>query len=117
MRKQEGRYKRVPIDDLVSHLSKLSDREEEIFFTSPLRAHIELESLGAKLKSSIEMPPDDLELKPLPKHLKYIFLRDEDKLPMIISSKLSEKEKTMLRKVLEKNILPFGWQNWRYQRH
>ena len=29
---------------------------------------------------------------------------------MIISSKFSEKQETMLRKVLEKNILAFGWQ-------
>ena len=42
---------------------------------------------------SIERPPK-LELKPLPSHLRYAFLRDENILPIIILNKLTiEQEK------------------------
>ncbi|GJU29731.1 reverse transcriptase domain-containing protein [Tanacetum coccineum] len=43
-----------------------------------------------KIKTSLEEPPLDLELKPLPDHLEYIFLEEPTFLPMIISSYISE---------------------------
>ncbi|GJW17761.1 hypothetical protein Tco_0025197 [Tanacetum coccineum] len=39
-----------------------------------------------KTKTSLEEPPSDLELKPLPDHLEYIFLEEHTFLPVIISS-------------------------------
>ena len=44
-------------------------------------------STKARPKPSIEKPPT-LELKPLPTHLKYAFLVNNDNLPIIISSSL-----------------------------
>ena len=41
-----------------------------------------------KLKPSIEEPPT-LELKTLPSYLKYVFLKKDSKLPVVISSSLS----------------------------
>ena len=38
-----------------------------------------------KMQPSVENPPT-LELKPLPSHLKYMFLGDKSSLPVIISS-------------------------------
>ncbi|GJY18757.1 reverse transcriptase domain-containing protein [Tanacetum coccineum] len=43
-----------------------------------------------KIKKSLDEPPMDLELKPLPNHLEYAFLEEPSFLPMIISSQLSE---------------------------
>nr|GEW08556.1 reverse transcriptase domain-containing protein [Tanacetum cinerariifolium] len=43
-----------------------------------------------KFKTSLEEPPTDLELKPLPDNLVYAFLEEPSFLPMIISSHLSE---------------------------
>ncbi|GKC48938.1 hypothetical protein Tco_1071683, partial [Tanacetum coccineum] len=43
-----------------------------------------------KIKKSLDEPPTDLELKPLPDHLEYEFLEEPYFLPVIISSQLSE---------------------------
>ncbi|GKG11674.1 hypothetical protein Tco_0345911, partial [Tanacetum coccineum] len=45
-------------------------------------------------KSSIDEPPE-VELKDLPPHLKYAFLEDNNKLPVIIAKDLSVDEKTV----------------------
>jgi len=42
-------------------------------------------TLDSKILSSVEQPPN-LELKPLPSHLKYAYLERDRKLPIIISS-------------------------------
>ncbi|GKF49443.1 hypothetical protein Tco_0142694, partial [Tanacetum coccineum] len=52
------------------------------------------------IKYSIDDPPD-LELKDLPSHLEYAFLEGTDKLPVLISKKLKDEEKTALLKVLK----------------
>ncbi|GJW06013.1 reverse transcriptase domain-containing protein [Tanacetum coccineum] len=49
-----------------------------------------------KIKTSLEEPPMDLELKPLPDNLKYVFLEEPSFLPVIISSQLSEENKNKL---------------------
>ncbi|GJS16206.1 reverse transcriptase domain-containing protein [Tanacetum coccineum] len=46
-----------------------------------------------KIKTSLEEPPMDLELKPLLEHLEYVFLEEPSFLPVIISSQLSEQKK------------------------
>nr|GEU63242.1 DNA-directed DNA polymerase [Tanacetum cinerariifolium] len=56
-----------------------------------------------KIKTSLEEPPKDLELKPLPDNLEYVFLEEPSFLPVIISSKLSAQNKSKLVSVL-KNI-------------
>ncbi|GJV26281.1 reverse transcriptase domain-containing protein [Tanacetum coccineum] len=48
------------------------------------------------IKSSIDDPPE-LELKDLPSHLEYAFLEGTDKLPVIISKELKDKEKKVLK--------------------
>ncbi|GJZ92119.1 hypothetical protein Tco_0664184 [Tanacetum coccineum] len=51
-------------------------------------------------ESSIDEPPE-VELKDLPPYLEYIFLADNNKLPVIIAKDLSNDEKTALIKVLK----------------
>ncbi|GJR31450.1 hypothetical protein Tco_1107682 [Tanacetum coccineum] len=43
-----------------------------------------------KIKTSLEEPPTDLELKPLPDNLDHVFLEEPSFLPVIISSQLYE---------------------------
>ncbi|GKC86760.1 hypothetical protein Tco_1147409 [Tanacetum coccineum] len=43
-------------------------------------------SINYKIKTSLEEPPLDIELKPLPNHLEYVFLEEPSFLPVIISS-------------------------------
>ncbi|GJU64237.1 hypothetical protein Tco_1246072 [Tanacetum coccineum] len=49
-----------------------------------------------KIKTSLEEPPTNLKLKPLPDNLDYVFLEEPSFLPIIISSQL--KIKANLRK-------------------
>ncbi|GJY68110.1 hypothetical protein Tco_0471092, partial [Tanacetum coccineum] len=59
-------------------------------------------------KSSIDEPPE-VELKDLPPHLKYAFLEDNNKFPVIISKYLSVDEKTTLIKVLKSRKQVSAW--------
>ncbi|GJQ97040.1 reverse transcriptase domain-containing protein [Tanacetum coccineum] len=62
-----------------------------------------------KIKTSLEEPPTDLELKPLPDNLEYVFLEEPSFLPVIISSQLSEENKNKLVSVLKKHKRAFAW--------
>ncbi|GJV87245.1 hypothetical protein Tco_1531183 [Tanacetum coccineum] len=55
-----------------------------------------------KIKTSLEEPLTNLELKPLPDNLEYIFLEEPSFLPVIISSQLSKEKKNFLYPVLKK---------------
>ncbi|GJU03304.1 reverse transcriptase domain-containing protein, partial [Tanacetum coccineum] len=60
------------------------------------------------IKSSIDDPPE-LELKDLPSHLEYAFLKGTDKLPVIISKELKDEEKVALLKVLKSHKRAIAW--------
>ncbi|GKA79740.1 reverse transcriptase domain-containing protein [Tanacetum coccineum] len=62
-----------------------------------------------KIKTSLEEPPSDLELKPLPDTLEYVFLEEPSFLPVIISSQLSEQNKSKLIYVLKRHKQAFAW--------
>ncbi|KAL0416226.1 UNVERIFIED_CONTAM: hypothetical protein Slati_3454500 [Sesamum latifolium] len=62
----------------------------------------------SELKPSIEKPPL-LELKPLPSHLKYVFLGKDETLPVIISPNLTGFQEEKLKKVLRENIKAIRW--------
>ncbi|CAN6711767.1 unnamed protein product [Malus baccata var. baccata] len=64
-----------------------------------------LESLPPQ---SIVQPPSP-ELKPLPSHLKYVFLGDNETLPIIISSTLTAQEENKLVRVLREYKSAIGW--------
>ncbi|GJU64235.1 reverse transcriptase domain-containing protein [Tanacetum coccineum] len=62
-----------------------------------------------KIKTSLEEPPTDLELKPLPDNLEYVYLEELYFLPVIKSSKLSTQNKSKLVSVLKKHKEAFAW--------
>ncbi|GKE32033.1 hypothetical protein Tco_1451355 [Tanacetum coccineum] len=62
-----------------------------------------------KSKTSLEEPLSDLELKPLPDNLEYVFLEEPSFLPVIISSQLSEQNKSKLVSVLKGHKQAFAW--------
>ncbi|XP_035842040.1 uncharacterized protein LOC118488794 [Helianthus annuus] len=59
-------------------------------------------------KPSLECPPS-VELKELPKHLKYVFLGDNDTLPVIIASNLEVAQEEELIRVLKAHKAAIGW--------
>ncbi|XP_073033706.1 uncharacterized protein [Primulina eburnea] len=104
---------------LVSPKSTESDREEVeecmnfLQRSKPMPRSVnskigELGHIPKSLKPSIE-EPSFLELKPLPPHLKYLFLKEEDKLPVIFSSSLTGNEEDKLLRVLKNHICAIGW--------
>ncbi|GKD46025.1 reverse transcriptase domain-containing protein [Tanacetum coccineum] len=66
-----------------------SDKEEPKFKKITINTNY-------KIKTSLEEPPTDLELKPLPDNLKYVFLEEPSFRPVIISSQLSAQNKSKL---------------------
>ncbi|GJR82729.1 hypothetical protein Tco_0153514 [Tanacetum coccineum] len=62
-----------------------------------------------KIKTSLEEPPTDLELKPLPDNLEYVFLEEPSFLPVIIPSQLSQEKKNKLVSILKKHKQAFAW--------
>ncbi|CAN6720974.1 unnamed protein product [Malus baccata var. baccata] len=83
------------LDSLRTHDSKFSNRESIPISTNKL------------LPSIIQAPI--LELKPLPSHLKYIFLGENETLPAIISSSLTAQEEEKLVRVLKEFKSALGW--------
>ncbi|GJS60363.1 reverse transcriptase domain-containing protein [Tanacetum coccineum] len=59
--------------------------------------------------SAIKIDKKKPELKDLPSHLEYAYLKGDETCPMIISSKLTKKEKTALLRVLEKRKGAIAW--------
>ncbi|CAN6704221.1 unnamed protein product [Malus baccata var. baccata] len=66
-----------------------------------------LVSTNKLLPSVIQAPV--LELKPLPDHLKYVFLGDNETLPVIVSSSLTAIEEEKLIRVLKEHKTAIGW--------
>ncbi|GJX37829.1 reverse transcriptase domain-containing protein [Tanacetum coccineum] len=62
-----------------------------------------------KIKTSLEEPLLDLELKPLHDHLEYVFLEEPSFLSVIISSQLTEQNKSKLIYVLKRHKQAFAW--------
>nr|GEV48311.1 reverse transcriptase domain-containing protein [Tanacetum cinerariifolium] len=60
--------------------------------------------------STNEIDEKKPKLKDLPHHLEYIYLYGDKSFPIIILSKLSEKEKTLLLRLLEKHRGDFAWE-------
>ncbi|GJU94202.1 reverse transcriptase domain-containing protein [Tanacetum coccineum] len=67
------------------------------------------EFMAMTIKKSIDEPPTDLELKPLPKHLEYEFLEEPSFLHVIISSQLFEQNKEKLVYVLKRYKQDLAW--------
>ncbi|GKE21488.1 hypothetical protein Tco_1433000 [Tanacetum coccineum] len=62
-----------------------------------------------RINTSLEEPPTDLELKPLPDNLEYEFLEEPSFLAVIISSQLSAQKKSKLISILKKHKQAFAW--------
>ncbi|GKB37951.1 reverse transcriptase domain-containing protein [Tanacetum coccineum] len=92
------------------------DKEFEEFMTGNVQedeVKDDFEELPPKdelrIKTSIQDPPTDLEMKPLLKHLEYAFLEENSLLPVVISALLEQNEKERLVSVLKNHKEAFAW--------
>ncbi|GJX21402.1 reverse transcriptase domain-containing protein [Tanacetum coccineum] len=91
----------------ILYLEKLLNEDPSP--TLPLIKNDDLKQVDVTMtKPSIEEPPE-LELKDLPSHLEYVFLKGTDKLPVIISKELKNEEKVALLKVLKSHKWAIAW--------
>ncbi|GAU21677.1 hypothetical protein TSUD_242490 [Trifolium subterraneum] len=89
-------------NEIEEFLKKLDEFEEV-----PL---LETKIEELKINSNEPKPEEvNLELKTLPSHLKYAFLEENDKKPVIISNSLSTQEERKLVDVLKANKEAIGW--------
>ncbi|CAN6554965.1 unnamed protein product [Malus baccata var. baccata] len=96
----------VPIqEELVEMVAALESNPRHIGKSPNL---ISIPILTNKLLLSVIQPPS-LELKPLPSHLKYVFLGEQETLPVIISSSLIAQEEDKLVRVLQEYKTAIGW--------
>nr|XP_009763451.1 PREDICTED: uncharacterized protein LOC104215362 [Nicotiana sylvestris] len=73
------------------------------------KLYLDLENRATpSAKPSIIEPPQ-LELKPLPPHLRYKFLGSNDTLPVIVSSLLNDVQVNQLLEVLKEHRQAIGW--------
>jgi len=103
-----------------------SEHKEEI--TLVLKGDEELESSDLNLDeiewaaspSSIEMknlsltpspiePPPSMELKTLPKHFKYAYLGEQEMLPVIVASNLTNRQEEDILATLRRHRKAIGW--------
>nr|GEY18958.1 reverse transcriptase domain-containing protein [Tanacetum cinerariifolium] len=69
----------------------------------------ELKACEAKtIKSFVDKPPE-VELKDLPPHLEYAFIKGDNKFPVIIAKELGDEEKAALIKVLKSHKQAIAW--------
>ncbi|GKB84498.1 reverse transcriptase domain-containing protein [Tanacetum coccineum] len=86
-------------------VKKIPEQEEEVednFEELPLEEKL-------RIKTTIQDPPTDLEMKPLPKHLEYAFLEKDSLFPVVISALLKDDKKKCLVSVLKNHNESFSW--------
>ncbi|GKC64858.1 hypothetical protein Tco_1097456 [Tanacetum coccineum] len=84
----------------MSFFNAKSDEEEPTFEKTTFDTEY-------KIKTSLEEPPTDPELRQLPDHLEYTFFEEPSFLHVIISSHLSEQNKTSSCLFLKDTSKPF----------
>ncbi|CAM9000974.1 unnamed protein product [Rhodiola kirilowii] len=103
LNRTEGSYELTEdLHEMVAHLT----------ISEPLTPEYEVNEVKL-FKSNTFLPSvmqaPKIELKPLPGHLKYAFLGDNDTLPVIINSGLEAGQEQSLIKVLKQHKLAIGW--------
>ncbi|XP_076951353.1 uncharacterized protein LOC143624666 [Bidens hawaiensis] len=100
----------VDCDDLVEvELCEDDSICDELAEISGLPEMIEVNEISCESEAGSEEKPAPLELKVLPSHLEYAYLDEGSNLPVIVSSKLTEEQKTKLIDVLKLHKGAIAW--------
>ncbi|CAN6552335.1 unnamed protein product [Malus baccata var. baccata] len=94
-----------PSEDIIEMVAALESLPSQTGkFLDPILSSVSTN----KMLPSVVQPPT-LELKPLPSHLRYVFLGEDETLPVIISSSLTAQEESKLVRVLKEYKTAIGW--------
>ena len=97
----------MEVENIEKCFQVQSNEEEVNLKHQPYLPHIQLPNVEPTPPSTIK--PPKLDLKPLPNHLRYTFLGEDETLPVIISSTLTQSQEEMLVKMLRKRVKAIGW--------
>ncbi|GKB39313.1 hypothetical protein Tco_0884255 [Tanacetum coccineum] len=106
MRNPLSKEKSLPIFNKFMAMTTDENSDSESDIEEPPFEKITINT-DYKIKTSLEQPPTDLELKPLPDNLE--FLEEPSFLPVIISSQISKEKKNKLVSILKKHKETFAW--------
>ncbi|CAM8972692.1 unnamed protein product [Rhodiola kirilowii] len=96
----------------IGMLRDTSDVLQELRVSPPLTPRYEANQVTLTNKSTLVpsvVQAPELQLKPLPEHLKYIYLGDGETLPVIIKKGLEPNQEERLAAVLKKHKAAIGW--------
>ncbi|GJY41788.1 reverse transcriptase domain-containing protein [Tanacetum coccineum] len=96
--KEFEEFMAVDVEEIYEQEEEVDDNFEKLHLEEKLR-----------IKTSIQDPPTNLEMKPLPKHLEYAFLEKDSLLPIVISALLKYDEKKLFVYVLKNYKEAFAW--------
>ena len=96
------------MEDIEKCLQVPDDPEEDDPEHQTLSSQIQLPNTEPTPPSIIK--PPSVDLKALPQHLRYTFLGENQTLPVIISSKLTQDQESLLVQMLKRRIKAIGWQ-------
>ncbi|XP_076936864.1 uncharacterized protein LOC143604191 [Bidens hawaiensis] len=100
----------VDCDDVGEDASCENDSVcDELDEISGLPEMIEVNEISCESEAGSEEKPAPLELKVLPSNLEYAYLDEDSNLPVIMSSKLKEEQKTKLIDVLKLHERAIAW--------
>ncbi|GJX98899.1 hypothetical protein Tco_0355918 [Tanacetum coccineum] len=98
------------IDEITKdELDAMLDDSKPFLNTSEKISETPLDKEFDEFRTSIQDPPTDLEMKPLPKHLECAFLEENSLILVIISALLKPNEKERLVSVLKNHKESFAW--------
>ncbi|KAH9716919.1 hypothetical protein KPL71_021635 [Citrus sinensis] len=98
----------IKLDDEVEEAMAILDGAVTLRTNGYNVSYLELPLLNEKLLPSIVQAPT-LELKPLPEHLQYICLGENETLPVIIAKTLTPVQQEKLIRVLRDHKTAIGW--------
>nr|GEW67749.1 reverse transcriptase domain-containing protein [Tanacetum cinerariifolium] len=95
------------LEGYILYLEKLLNEDPSLNLP-PVKTE-DLKQVDATMTKPLIEEPPELKFKELPSHLEYAFLEGTDKLPVIISKKLKDEEKSGLLKVLKSHKQAIAW--------
>ncbi|XP_070019887.1 uncharacterized protein [Nicotiana sylvestris] len=97
-------------EDMEGYMESVNALEGLGSYTyAPAKISLDLENRSTPPSKPSIIEPPQLELKPLPQHLRYKFLGSNDTLPVIVSSLLNDVQVEQLLEILKEHRQAIGW--------
>ena len=99
------------LNDFIKYSETINNNVENISYVqnNEVNNSLEINEIETETSETLIPTPPSLELKTLPKELKYVHLDENGKYPIIISSSLSPEQEKNLIDVIQKHRSAIGW--------